>query len=111
MAQQLGNDALARQRAEAAQFARIVHAAVRIQAAYRGWASRRYADRVNELACAQWIEWHLSCNQFDEARLLGWDGNTEAETAVRERNRVRARAALRIAVQLQAMARRWQGRY
>mmetsp|Transcript_6644 Transcript_6644/g.19412 ORF Transcript_6644/g.19412 Transcript_6644/m.19412 type:complete len:1025 (-) Transcript_6644:351-3425(-) len=84
-----------------------VHAATRIQSSFRGWRSRRFADHVNEVACEQWIEWHLACNQFAEARNLGWDGD---EQAIKARNRVRARAALRVATRMQAVARRRQAK-
>jgi hypothetical protein len=84
---------------------RLARAAVCVQAAFRGWASRRYTDCVNQKACAQWIEWHLRCNHFYEARELGWEGD---EAAVKAQNRVRARAALTLALWLQARFRRRQ---
>ncbi|KAJ1624541.1 hypothetical protein T492DRAFT_881664, partial [Pavlovales sp. CCMP2436] len=95
----------ARERSERMVFERLVGAAVRVQSVFRGWTVRRYADRINEEACAQWIKWHLACNQFDEARELGWEGD---ELEARTRNRERARAALRVAVLVQAVVRRRQ---
>ena len=60
-------------------------AALKIQAVARGWSGRTDYKLVRDIeACRQWVAYHVSLGEYEEAERLGWDGKHPSPLSKRE---------------------------